>query len=214
MTIYRLHTHIGAGVDPAVWKQAAGTSLEIAEQFPAAGVLNLGGGFKVARMDGESGVDLVQVGVDIAAELENFAARTGRMLKLELEPGTFLVATAGILLAQVEDIVGTGPGGYNFLKLNTGMNDIMRPTLYGAQHLLVVLSDSLEETDYVVVGHNCESGDLLSPAPGEPETLATRHLSTASIGDLVLIGGAGAYCASLAAHGYNSFPSAKEVLVN
>jgi len=67
--------------------------------------------------------------------------------------------------------------------------------------------------DYVVVGHCCESGDLISCAPGEPETLATRALPEAVAGDLVVIGGAGAYCAGMSTKNYNSFPEAPEVLL-
>jgi diaminopimelate decarboxylase len=65
----------------------------------------------------------------------------------------------------------------------------------------------------VIVGHCCESGDLISCAPGEPETLATRDLPEARPGDLCVIGGAGAYCAGMSTKNYNSFPEAPEVLL-
>lgn len=213
LKINRLHTHIGSGADPAVWQEAIRISLEIIKNFPDAVTINLGGGFKVARMDEEMGADMTEIGQKLAEELKHFADTTGRKLHLELEPGTFLVANAGILLATVDDIVDTGENGYTFLKLNTGMNDILRPSLYGAQHPIAIVTDRKDEQDYVVVGHNCESGDLLSPAPGEPEVLRTRTLHQAVTGDLVLIGGAGAYCAAMAAKGYNSYPDAKEILI-
>jgi len=213
LTIKRLHTHIGAGTDPEVWHQAALVSLELAKQFPDVRILDLGGGFKVARVEDEHNADIAGIGQAIATSLTEFYEQTGRQLHLELEPGTFMVANVGILIARVEDVVDTGKEGYTFLKLNTGMNDIMRPSLYGSQHPIAVLNDASETDDYVVVGHNCESGDLLTPAPGDPDTLTPRKLSRASIGDLVLIGGAGAYCASMAAHGYNSFPNAREIII-
>ncbi|HVA11351.1 MAG TPA: diaminopimelate decarboxylase, partial [Candidatus Dormibacteraeota bacterium] len=75
------------------------------------------------------------------------------------------------------------------------------------------LNDSNDAQDYVVVGHNCEAGDLLTPVPGKPEKLMPRSLHRAQIGDLVLIGGVGAYCASMAAHGYNSYPLTKGVII-
>ena len=214
LNISRLHTHIGSGADPKVWQEAIRTSLNIAKQFPDVKTLNLGGGFKVARMDDETGANMQEIGFRLAAELETFAKEAGRKLHLELEPGTFLVANAGVLLAQVDDIVDTSKDGYKFLKLNTGMNDILRPSLYGAQQPIAILNDSKEMQDYIVVGHNCESGDLLTPALGQPEVLATRTLNEANIDDIVAIGGSGAYCASMSAHGYNSFPSAKEVLIS
>jgi diaminopimelate decarboxylase len=213
LTIERLHTHIGAGTEPAVWRRAAQISLDLIKQFPEAPIVNLGGGFKVARTDDEHDTHIDHVEEAIVAELGAFQRESGRQLHLELEPGTFMAANAGILIAAVEDIVDTGPEGHNFLKLNTGMNDILRPSYYGAQHPIALLSDSSDEEDYVVVGHNCESADLLTPAPGEPDVLQARRLPGAAIGDLVLIGGTGAYCAAMAAHGYNGFPSAKEVVV-
>ena len=65
---------------------------------------------------------------------------------------------------------------------------------------------------YVVVGHCCESGDLLTPAPDEPETLAPRELTEAARGDLLVVEGCGAYCAAMSTAGYNSFPTAPEVM--
>lgn len=67
---------------------------------------------------------------------------------------------------------------------------------------------------YVVVGHCCESGDLFSCAPGDPEVLQERILKKASIGDIVTIEGAGAYCSSMSTKNYNSFPEAAEVIIS
>lgn len=85
---------------------------------------------------------------------------------------------------------------------------------YGAQHPIVVHKDTDETADYVVVGHCCESGDLFSCAPGDPEALQARKLKKAAIGDLVSIEGSGAYCSSMSTKNYNSFPEAAEVLVD
>lgn len=164
LTIRRLHTHIGAGTDPVVWQEAARISLELAKNFPDVTIINLGGGFKVARMNDEHDADMKSIGSALAGEIRHFQETTDRELHLELEPGTFMVANAGMLLATVEDIVDTGSEGYTFLKLDTGMNDILRTCMYGAQHPIAVVTDQKAEQDYVVVGHNCESADLLTPA--------------------------------------------------
>lgn len=214
LTVKRMHTHIGAGTDPLVWQDAARISLELIKNFPEAKIINLGGGFKVARMDTENGADMSEIGQAVAAELSHFAEKTGRQLQLELEPGHYMVGNSGILIASVDDIVDTGHDGYTFIKLDTGMNDFMRPAMYGSQHPIVVLGTSSEQVDYIVVGHNCESADLLTPAPGEPEILLPRTLSKATLGDLVLIGGVGGYSAAMSAQGYNGFPSAKEILID
>ena len=213
LTVKRLHTHIGSGTDPAVWQEVIRISLEVIKNFPHATTINLGGGFKVARMPEEQGADMKVIGNALAKELTRFAQETGRELQLELEPGTFLVANAGVLVAKVDDIVDTGEDGYNFIKLNTGLNDILRPSLYGAQHPIHVLSESTQKDEYVVVGHNCESGDLLTPAPGDPEVLRPRLLRKPNIGDLVVIEGTGAYCASMSARGYNGFPDAAQMMI-
>lgn len=213
LTIGRLHTHIGSGADPTIWQEAISISLGVARQFADITTLNLGGGFKVARMDDEIGADMTAIGDKLSLELQKFADETGKRLHLEIEPGTFLVANAGVLIAQVQDIVDTGKEGYTFLKLNTGMNDILRPSLYGAQHPIEVVNDASETQEYVVVGHNCESGDLLTPDPSDPESIRPRLLNKASIGDIVLIGGVGVYCAAMSAHGYNSFPDAQEIMI-
>lgn len=213
LTIDRLHTHIGSGADPGVWRSVINKSLEIVERLPDVTTLDIGGGYKVARVEGEVATDMKEVFEVFSEALRDFQAKTGRKLKLEIEPGSYLVANAGTLLARVEDMVGTGSEGYTFLRLNTGMNDILRPSLYGAQHPIEVLNDSTDKVEYAVVGHNCESGDILTPAPGDPESILPRSLNKASIGDIVAVGGAGAYCASMGASGYNSFPSAKEVLI-
>jgi diaminopimelate decarboxylase len=66
----------------------------------------------------------------------------------------------------------------------------------------------------VFCGPCCESGDVLTPAPGDPEGLAPRHVPQPSIGDLVVVGGAGAYCAAMSTINYNSYPQAPEVMLD
>lgn len=212
---FRIHTHIGSGSDPEVWKRAASLSLRMAEAFDSVTHFNLGGGYKVARVEGETATDLQSCGAPVARLLEEFAEKTGRQLHFEIEPGTFLVANAGALLARVQDVADTGEDGYTFIKLDAGMTEILRPSLYGAQHPIDILQaePAAERRPAIVVGHCCESGDILTPAPGDPEALATRDLPKATIGDFALVGGAGAYCAAMSAKNYNSFPEAPEVLL-
>ena len=115
------------------------------------------------------------------------------------------------------DIVDTGDGGYQFLKIDSGMTEVLRPSLYGAQQPITLVkangSTPTADTAYVVAGHCCESGDIMTPAPGDPEGLAPRTFPKATIGDALVIGGAGAYCASMASKNYNSFPEAAEVML-
>ena len=93
------------------------------------------------------------------------------------------------------------------------MPEVTRPSLYGAQHPIEVLTNGREYKDVVFVGPCCESGDILTPAPGDPEALAPRRVPQPQIGDLVIVGGAGAYCAGMATINYNSYPQAPEVML-
>lgn len=217
LVVERIHTHIGSGADPEVWKTVASMTLNLARSFPSVETINLGGGYKVARMPDEKATDLQEVGAPVKVLFKKFAEETGRKLKLEIEPGTFLLAHACSLVTRVQDINSTGKEGYRFLKLDSGMTEILRPSLYGAQHPIHLVCEPGQQKfreliDQVVVGHCCESGDLLTPAPGDPEALATRNLPRGEIGDFCVIESAGAYCSSMAAKNYNSFPEAAEVL--
>lgn len=216
LKVIRIHTHIGSGSDPAVWQKISGMSLDLVRQFSDVVSLNLGGGYKVARMENEVGTDLQECGAPVAEMFREFAAETGREIRLEIEPGTYLLANACSVLSVVQDIVSTGAEGYEFLKLNTGMTEILRPSIYGAQHPIFIMQAAANAAtqDYVIAGHCCESGDILTPAPGDPELLATRALPVCQIGDLCVIDGAGAYCAAMSTKHYNSYPEAAEIMLD
>ncbi|CAM9960019.1 unnamed protein product [Ectocarpus sp. 4 AP-2014] len=218
LTVSRIHTHIGSGSDPAVWQKVSGMSLDLVRQFPTVTTLNLGGGYKVGRMSGEQSTDLQAIGAPVMGDFEAFAEETGRKLKLEIEPGTFLVANAGSLVCTAQDLVSTGSGGYEFIKLDAGMTELLRPSLYGAVHPIVVVPAEGEgggdTAEYVVVGHCCESGDLLTPVSGAASEIERRTLAKVEIGDLVVVEGCGAYVAGMSAKNYNSFPEVPEVLLD
>jgi diaminopimelate decarboxylase len=204
---------VGSGTDPEIWKRCTRMTLELAAKLPEVRIVNLGGGFKVGRMPEEPTVDLADVGAHVSAELLAFQARDNRRLGLEIEPGTYLVARAGAVVATCVDVVDTGPEGFLFAKLDTGMTEITRPSLYGAQHPIDVLAQGREAAAVVFVGPCCESGDILTPAPGEPESLGPRWVPRPQIGDLVVVSGAGAYCAAMSTINYNSYPRAPEVML-
>lgn len=233
--VCRIHTHIGSGSDPNVWSNATHLSLALVEQFPDAHTLNLGGGYKVARMQGEKATDLNVIGAPVKQLIEDFFTTSGRKLDLEIEPGTYLVANAGCLLCKVADIVDTfGPDmsaetGHMFIKLDAGMTEVLRPSMYGAQHPILLLTDKDQNSihtssddasentsvhNYVVVGHCCESGDLFSCIPNESEVLREVSFNAeVKIGSYISMEGCGAYCSSMNTKNYNSYPEAAEVLV-
>jgi len=194
--IDRVHIHIGSGADPSIWGDVMNRSLEIMTQFEDATSLDIGGGFKVHRYGDEKEADMVEV------------------MKVFDEKLLSFIAHVGTLVAYIDDIVDTGKKGHTFIKLNTGMNDFLRSVMYGALHKIEIMNDSEKTKEYMVIGHNCESGDIFTPAAGNPEEIQPQTLKEAKIGDEVRIHDTGAYCASMRAKGYNSFPNAKEIIVD
>jgi len=188
LTVERIHTHIGSGSDPEIWQQVASKSLSFCKVWSTVETLNLGGGYKVGRMEGEVTTDLQEIGGPVSDAFRQFAEdNDGRELKLEIEPGTYLVAMSGALVSTIQDKVSTtGDGSHTFLKIDSGMTDVLRPSLYGAVHPMTLFPGSgkteeigMDTEDVIVVGHCCESGDLMTPKPGEPEDLARRTLRKA-----------------------------------
>jgi len=218
LEIERLHIHIGTGSDPAIWEQLMEAGLSAVESFEKVKILNLGGGFKLGYMQDEKNADLAAIGKVASNKLRDFEKKTGRKIHLEIEPGRYLTARAGSIISTIIDIADTGETGDDFLKLDSGMTEIVRTAMYGSRHPLIVVptdKDTPKETrSYVVIGHCCESSDLLTSAPNNPEQIQPRPLQKAEIGDYMVTEMAGAYCASMSVKGYNSFPEAKEIFVD
>jgi len=226
LVIDQVHVHIGSGGDPALWRENVDRMLEIVqERFPQAQTLNLGGGFKVARMPDEQAADIEALGAYARGRFEAFRARTGRKLQMAIEPGTYIVANAGYLVTRVLDRKWSGPDGFEFVVLDGGMEANTRPLLYGSRHPFHVVShagellssefnlnDSKVELDFrVVVGRCCESGD--SQSLDHHGHIIPRMMAAPEIGDYVVIGGAGAYCSAMSLSNYNSYLQAPEVLL-
>jgi diaminopimelate decarboxylase/aspartate kinase len=193
-----LHAHTGSGViNAAVWREQLDRFLEVLPQFPDVRVLDLGGGLGVPDRRGEPGFDLARLD-ELLAE-----ALAPHDLEVWLEPGRYLVAECGALLARVTQLKSKGQ--YQYLGVSTGMNSLIRPALYGAYHDIVNLSRLQECADryYRVVGPICESGDVL----GE-----SRFLPESREGDIMLIANTGAYGRVMASH-YNRRSPAEEVVV-
>ncbi|MBI3318186.1 MAG: diaminopimelate decarboxylase [Candidatus Omnitrophica bacterium] len=197
-----LHIHIGSQIleaapfEAAVRKALRMISLARKEGAPI-DTLNIGGGL---------GIVYHQEAPQTAAE---FARRIlpllkGRSLQIILEPGRFIVGNSGILLTRV--LVLKESGRKKFAIVDAGMNDLIRPSLYGAYHEIVPASQNgmlRKKARYDVVGPVCESGDFFAKG---------RLLPSLAAGDLLAILGAGAYGFTMSSN-YNARPRAAEVLV-
>ena len=224
LTIDHVHEHIGSGGDPVKWRENIDRELEFVERyFPDAVRVCFGGGLKVARMPGESSADLQDLGRYAKDRILAFEGRTGRELIMEVEPGTYVMANAGYLITTVIDKKQTGPEGFQFVVLDGGMEVNARPLMYGSRHPFYVVSGKAEllssefgldglETERdsrVVVGRCCESGD--SQSLDETGHIIARVMAEPEVGDFVVIGGCGAYCAAMTPFNYNSHAQAPEV---
>ena len=194
-----LHAHSGSGIrTPEAWSEVALFLAATAERFPDVRVLDLGGGLGVPERPGQSPLDLAALG----EQLRRFKAANPRF-ELWLEPGRFLVSTAGVLLARVTQTKRKGEVTY--VGLETGMNSLIRPPLYGAYHPIWNLSRLGEPATWIahVVGPICETGDILG---------RSRPLPPTSEGDVILIANAGAYGRVMSSH-YNLRAPAAEALL-
>jgi len=199
VTVVGLHAHSGSGIlTPEGWAQTAYFLAEIAQRFPAVRALDLGGGLGIAEKPGQQPLDLQAIN----STLQEFKT-THPDLEIWLEPGRFMVAHAGVLLAQVTQLKQKGE--ITYVGIDAGMNSLIRPALYGAHHPIVNLSRLDQSSTMVanVVGPICESGDVLGHA---------RHLPPTQAGDVLLIGNAGAYGRAMASS-YNQRPPATEVML-
>lgn len=166
-------------------------------------------GLTVTRLDLGGGLGVPYHGQSDLPSIEAYVAMAARVLDgLEVaavfEPGRLLAANAGVLLSRVIH-VNERNDGRQFLVLDAGMNDLMRPALYDAFHDLVPVQPREGEPRlYDLVGPICESTDVFA---------RDRLLPPMQAGDLVAFMGAGAYGAVLAGE-YNSRPLVPEVLVD
>lgn len=214
LTISRLHSHIGSGSDWRVWQKAARLTLDVTRDLPDVKTVNLGGGYKIDRMEPENSMDFQTAFPPVKEAFEGFLDETGRRLHLEIEPGTYLAANSCVLLMRIADIVDTGSQGYRFLKVDASMTELLRPMIYGDRHPIRLLGRTdAPTTAYVVVGTCCESGDIFTPKQGDPDTIDTVLLPKAEIGDYVAILGAGAYGSAMSAKNYNSRPACAEAMI-
>jgi diaminopimelate decarboxylase len=209
-----LHMHIGSGTDLEHLRRVCDAMVE---QVRALGVdvraISGGGGLPIPYRPGDAPFDtapLFALWSDARRRVEELV---GHGVSLEIEPGRYLVAESGVLVARVRAVKREGAN--RFVVVDAGFNDLARPAMYGAYHGIDIVragggvaTGRAQPT--VVAGPLCESGDVFTQEEGG--VVAPRDLPDAGIGDLAVIRDAGAYAASMGGN-YNTRPYPPELLL-
>ena len=204
-----IHAHIGSGIDriePLL--KSARRLLEASTEFKNLRWINFGGGISVPYRPDESSFPIDDYGAALTQFADHFLR--ARDLKAIIEPGRYVVAQSGTLLARVTAMRISS--GLTWLGVDTGFNHLVRPSKYGAYHHITNCNPRSEGfEDVVVAGNLCESGDVFTrDSNGNP---ITRRIERTKVGDLIAFHDAGAYGFSMASH-YNARLLPPEVLVD
>jgi diaminopimelate decarboxylase len=203
LVIRGLHQHIGSGIlDPDVFIEAIELLAGCATGFPDITFLDFGGGLGVPYKPDEQQLDIEALRVKTTECFRHIRAALGRELTLKIEPGRYLAAEAGTLLATVNSLKETPE--HVFAGTDSGFSHLIRPAFYGSYHPLMNASNMDGPVRaYSVTGNLCESGDVFCH---------DRELPEIREGDVLAIGNAGAYGYAMSSV-YNSRPRPAEVLI-
>ena len=198
-----LHVHIGAGImesDPFI--RSLQELLQLSQSCPNLQFVDIGGGLGIPYHENEQEFDVQSFGKQIKYEMQGF-----EHLELKMEPGRYLVARSGTLLATVTGVKHTP--NYQFVGVNTGMNHLIRPAMYGSYHQIQAYSEGKHQ-HVVIAGNICETGDILNQ---DERGHAPIHLPALKEGDIIAIKDCGAYGYSMSSS-YNMRGRPAEVLVD
>ncbi|OHB78072.1 MAG: diaminopimelate decarboxylase, partial [Planctomycetes bacterium RBG_16_64_10] len=195
LTVTGLHMHIGSGTDfehlSRVSRAMEQAATQVGDRLRS---VSAGGGLPVPYRDGEMPIDLEAYYEIWHATRQRLAQSFGHSVRLEIEPGRYVVAESGYLICEIRAIKQMGPN--TFYLVDAGFNNLARPILYGAYHPIAIAPAPGQVRDrslrpVVVGGPLCESGDIFTQEEGG--FVAPRQLPEAEIGDLLVIQNAGAY---------------------
>ncbi|WP_437611294.1 diaminopimelate decarboxylase [Erwinia sp. V71] len=210
-----IHMHIGSGVDYGHLEQVCDAMVNQVVSFGQdLEAISAGGGLSIPYHFGEEAIDTEHYYGLWNGARERIAAHLGHAVKLELEPGRFLVAESGVLLSQVRAVKAMG--SRHFVLVDAGFNDLMRPAMYGSYHHISAIAgddrplDEQNTVETVVAGPLCESGDVFTQQEGGK--VETRALPAVVVGDYLVFHDTGAYGASMSSN-YNTRPLLPEVLL-
>ncbi|MEX9912263.1 diaminopimelate decarboxylase [Providencia huaxiensis] len=214
LSLIGIHMHIGSGVD---YQHLADVCDSMVALVTTAGVdlhaISAGGGLSTPYREGDELIDVQHYYSLWDNARQRIEQHLGHKIELEIEPGRYLVAESGVLLAEVRAVKDMGSRHY--VLVDSGFNDLMRPAMYGSYHHISVLPtdgrnvDGAQLKDTIVAGPLCESGDVFTQLEGG--LVVTRALPEVKVGDFLVFHDTGAYGASMSSN-YNSRPLLPEVM--
>jgi len=198
-----LHMHTGSDIlDAEVFLQGAELLLDIAADYPQISFLDFGSGFKVPYKPDDIGTDINELGKRLGDRINAFNASRTTPVEVWFEPGKFLVSEAGTLLVRVNVVKQTT--ATVFAGVDSGLNHLIRPMLYGSHHEIINVSNPTGTPRiYTVVGYICET-----------DTFGwDRKLNEVRESDILAFKNAGAYGYSMSSN-YNARLRPAEILVH
>ena len=219
LPIAALHAHVGTGPQFGEFDQnmrkLIGFFEALLPALPDVVGVNFGGGIPYAYHPGAPEYDLTSYREILTEAVRRFERAIERPIRVEIEPGRYLVAGMAALVCRVKDIKRTitnekGPG-HEFVMVDAGFCDLVRPAMYGSYHHIDIAGRGAgrEPEPFVVAGPLCESGDVFTR--DDRELLDPRPLPRPEPGDLLVLHDAGAYGAAMSSN-YISMGRAAQVL--
>lgn len=215
LSLVGLHMHIGSGVD---YQHLANVCDAMVDQVISSGVdihaISAGGGLSTPYREQDEVIDIQNYYSLWNSARQRIEQHLGHSVELEIEPGRYLVAESGVLLAEVRAVKEMGSRHY--VLVDSGFNDLMRPAMYGSYHHISVLPadgrslENVEQKESIIAGPLCESGDVFTQQEGG--MVETRLLPDVQVGDYLVFHDTGAYGASMSSN-YNSRPLLPEVML-
>ncbi|PIE35328.1 diaminopimelate decarboxylase [candidate division KSB3 bacterium] len=203
-----INQHIGSlFMNGEPYLEGIASLLDIAKQFDDLEFIDFGGGFGIPyhKQDGETRLDLRQLGDALDHTLQHWVKEYGKNVTFKIEPGRYIVAECGVLLGTVHAV----KRNYDIKYIGTdlGFNVLMRPILYESFHDVEIYrpgdKTSSQQEEVRIVGNICETGDMIAKDRMLPEIFE---------GDVLGILDAGAYGFAMSSN-YNNRLRPAEVMI-
>ncbi|VFP77856.1 diaminopimelate decarboxylase [Buchnera aphidicola] len=214
LNLIGLHIHIGSGVNLKnlyqVCESMKNHAIKLNKKIQ---FISAGGGLSIPYKPTDKEININEYFQKWNSVKKQLTSTLNCPIKLEIEPGRFLVGQSGILIAKVYSVKKTQKN--IFVLINAGFNDLMRPVLYGSYHEITVLHKNIKDIQKIplirgiIAGPLCESGDIFTVQ--ETGIILPRNIPAVYPGDYIIIHNTGAYGSSMSSN-YNSRPFIPEIL--